>query len=141
MAKKNQELILSFNFWRYLINIWSVVFFVVIIYDFLTGNSCTEFLDVVAMLYIGLLTIYVSDKEFKRWYHNHNRQHPGERFVIAWTVLIVFLIIANLIVKIPYHLPASVVSSYIAVLTLLAITRKSKQTYQIHHRKKIDQKK
>ncbi len=91
------------------------------------------------MIYIGILTIYVNDKKFECWYHNHNRKHPGEIFVIIWTVLIIFLALAAFITGRPYHLPAAVVSSYIAVLTLLAITRKSKQTYKIHHRQKNKQ--
>ncbi len=127
----NQDLIAKdFKFWRYLINIWSVLFFLVVIADFLTNNGCRGILDVLSTVYIASLAIYASDKEFERWYHHHHGQHPGEIFVIIWTVLIFLLIISGFIWPHPYELPGSVISSYIAVLTILAITRKSKEVYK-----------
>ncbi len=134
MNKKKTSV--TFNIWRYLINSWTIVFFLIIIYDFLTNNSAINLLNIVAMIYIGVLTVYVSDKEFERWYNNHHRQHPGEIFVIIWTILIISLVVIDYALQMSYHLPAAVVSSYIAVLTLLAITRKSKQIYQVHRHKK-----
>lgn len=133
---KKKISLVGFEFWRHLINCWSILFFTVIVYDFLSNNSCTDLLNVVSMVYIGVLAVYVSNKEFERWYHRHHRQHPGEIFVIAWSALIAALIIIDFIAQTPYHLPGSVASSYIAVLTILAITRKSKKTYQARYHKK-----
>jgi Na+/H+ antiporter NhaD/arsenite permease-like protein len=128
-------LIKDFKFWRYLINVWSVLFFLVVAADFITNNACQDVINVLATLYIAILTIYVSDKEFERWYHRHRGQHPGELFVIVWTILIFFLVVSNFIFHKPYEIPGSVISAYIAVLTILAITRKSKELYQ-HKNKK-----
>jgi hypothetical protein len=128
-------LITDFNFWRYLINIWSLIFFAIIIIDFLNSGSGGKALNVVSIIYISTLAIYVSNKEFERWYNCHNYQHPGEIFVLIWSILIVLLLALDFIGLNSYHLPEPVVSSYIAVLTILAITRKSKQVYQSHHRK------
>ncbi len=128
--------LVSFDFWRYLINIWSILFFTVIVFDFITDNSSVDLLNLISMVYVGVLTIYVSNKEFERWYHRHHNQHPGEIFVIAWSALIASLIVIDFISKSPYHLPGAVASSYIAVLTILAITRKSKQTYQARYQKR-----
>lgn len=129
-------LVKDFRFWRYLINVWSVLFFVAIIYDLLTNNSCIEVLNIMSMIYIGILAIYVSNKEFERWYHRHHGQHPGEIFVIIWSILVFILIISSLVFKNDYQIPAAVISSYIAVLTILAVTRKSKQIYQSRHPKR-----
>ncbi len=126
----------NFDFWRHLINAWSFLFFFVIIYDFFSGNSSEEILDLVSVVYIGALAIYVSNKEFERWYNHHRRQHPGEVFVIMWSILLAVLVAAEFIDHNSYHIPSSVISSYIAVLTILAITRKSKQTYQSRNIKK-----
>jgi len=134
MNKKT--LLTDFNFWRHLINVWSILFFGLIIYDFLNGNSCGKALNLVSIIYISALTIYVSNKEFERWYHCHERQHPGEVFVILWSILIVMLLVLDSAGVKSYHLPEPVVSSYIAVLTILAITRKSKQIYNTRRRKK-----
>lgn len=120
----------DFNFWRRLINFWTILFFSVIVYDFFTNNSCDGALNLLATVYISILAIYVSNKEFERWYDRHQGQHPGEVFVVIWSVLVFSLMIAGLIFKDKYHLPGAIVSSYIAVLTILAITRKSKDLYQ-----------
>lgn len=133
---KKRRVITNFDFWRNLINAWSILFFFVIIYDFFTRNANAEILNVISVIYIGTLAIYVSNKEFERWYDNHHRQHPGEIFVIIWSILIISLIIADFVEQSHYNIPTSVVSSYIAVLTILAITRKSKQTYQSRRVKK-----
>jgi hypothetical protein len=133
MNKKN--LLTDFDFWRYLINVWSLVFFAAIIYDAVTGNAAEEALKVFSIVYIGVLAIYVSNKEFERWYHHHRRQHPGEAFVVIWSVLVVALLLWDVTSAQIYHLPETVVSSYIAVLTILAITRKSRQTYQAQYPK------
>jgi hypothetical protein len=126
----------SFEFWRRLINVWSIIFFFVIIYNFFVPEAGDNILDVISVIYIGVLAIYVSNKEFERWYHKHDHQHPGEIFVIIWSILVVALIVADVMSRGYYHLPGSVVSAYIAVLTILAITRKSKQAYQFRFSKK-----
>ena len=120
----------DFKFWRYLINFWSIVFFVVTILDFFAKNAYGEVLDVLAIIYISALAIYVSNKEFERWYDNHESKHPGEIFVIMWSVLVIFLFILSFCFKNEYRVPSPVISSYIAVLTILAVTRKSKEIYQ-----------
>lgn len=119
----------DFNFWRYLINVWSVVFFVVIVMDFLVKNSYSDILNVLAVVYVSILAIYVSNKEFERWYDKHLSKHPGEIFVIIWSVLVFGLFILSFVFDGDYQMPNSVISSYIAVLTILAVTRKSKQMY------------
>jgi len=124
----------NFRFWRYLINFWSVLFFVFIIYDFFFNNKAVDILNVLSTIYISILALYVSNKEFERWYNCHKEQHPGEVFVIIWSVLIFFLIVLDFLFNSTYSLPGSVVSSYIAVLTILAITRKSKELYQAKHK-------
>jgi len=120
----------SLKTWRILINIWSIVFFVAIIIDFLGGNSLDGLLNLISGLYIGVLAIYVSNKEFERWYDRHQGKHPGEKLVFVWTALMVILIVFNLIPSVHYKVPSAVSSAYIAVLTILVITTKSKTMYQ-----------
>lgn len=133
--KKEVE-INDFKFWRYLINFWSILFFVFIIYDFITKNSVVSIINILATIYISVLAIYVSNKEFERWYDRHNGKHPGEIFVVIWSIIVFALIIIDFCLKDAYQLPNSVVSSYIAVLTILVVTRKSKQLYQDRRQKK-----
>lgn len=127
--KKEAE-IADYNFWRYLINFWSILFFIFIIYDFLTRNSVVGILNILATIYISVLAIYVSNKEFERWYDRHSGKHPGEVFVVIWSIVVFALIVIDFYLRGAYQIPSSVVSSYIAVLTILVVTRKSKQLYQ-----------
>jgi small-conductance mechanosensitive channel len=124
----------SFSFWRKLINIWTFVFFASIVIDLLSGNIYEDILNAISTIYISVLAIYVSNKEFDRWYDKHEESHPGEFFVVVWSVIIIILFIFDFIFGIYYKLPSSVISSYIAVLTILVITRKSKELYQLKHR-------
>lgn len=119
----------DFKFWRHLTNTWSVFFFLFVIFDFISNNAYRDFLDVVSIIYISILAIYSSNKEFERWYDKHESQHPGEIFVIIWSVLIFVLLSLSCIFDNGYKMPTSVVSAYIAVLTILAVTKKSKEMY------------
>ncbi|PKM91814.1 hypothetical protein CVU82_01240 [Candidatus Falkowbacteria bacterium HGW-Falkowbacteria-1] len=121
----------DFNFWRKLINAWSFFFFAVIIIDFIYTNAFKEILNAIATIYISILAIYVSNKEFERWYDQHEDGHPGEIFVIIWSVLVGVLFILDIVYGKTYELPGAIVSTYIAVLTILVITRKSKELYKL----------
>ncbi len=125
----NNFITVDFKFWRYLINFWSVFFIITIIYDFLANNAHLEILNILSIVYISVLAIYVGNKEFERWYDNHRGKHPGEVFVVVWTVLVFTLIILDFSFEKSYQLPGSVLSAYVAVLTILAITNKSKALY------------
>jgi uncharacterized membrane protein YhaH (DUF805 family) len=119
-----------FKFWQYLTNFWSVVFFVTIIYDFVFNNAAADSLEIIAFIYVSTLAVYVGNKEFERWYHRHEERHPGEIFVLLWTLLIFALLALTLIFHKSYRLPSAVISSYIAVLTILAITEQSKSLHR-----------
>ena len=121
----------DFRFWRILINSWTLVFFIMIIADFSRHNAYENVLNAVSTIYIGLLAIYVSNKEFERWYDRHEESHPGEIFVLIWTIIMVGLFLLDFIFNGHYHVPNAVISSYIAVLTILVITRKSKELYKL----------
>jgi Flp pilus assembly protein TadB len=120
------------SFWRNLTNIWTVVFFAAIIYDFHTGNALdnSQLLLPIAVIYDAVLAVYSADKEFKRWHDNHETVHPGELYVIAWTILIFGLLALAVISHYAYHVPAEVSSSYIVAVGILAVTRESKHLYK-----------
>jgi len=125
-----KKILKSFAFWKYLTNFWTIAYFVFIVIDFILNNDWDQYLDVLGFIYIGVLAIYVGNKEFERWYHKHVEKHPGETFVIVWTALIFILLMATIITKKPYKIPSVVISSYVAVLTILAITEKSKALWR-----------
>lgn len=125
----------TFRFWRRLINGWSIIFFVLIIADLIRNNAYNDILNAASVIYISVLAIYVSNKEFERWYDRHDENHPGEIFVIIWSTAIAGLFIVDVLFGPSYNLPNAVISAYIAVLTILAITRKSKELYKLKRRR------
>ena len=129
----------SFKTWRYVVNFWTILFFVAIIYDFFNDNvlSKNEILLAIAAIYTAFLAIYSAEKEFRRWHHMHNTSlHPGEVYAILWTILIIALIVVNVFYKVPYHMPAEVSASYIGVIGILALTRESKNFYKRKNHKR-----
>jgi hypothetical protein len=120
------------SFWRYLTNVWTVVFFAAIVYDFHTGNLLenSQILLPIAVIYDAVLAVYSAEKEFKRWRDQHSGMHPGELYVILWTLLVFGLIGVSVFGHYSYHVPAEVSSSYIVVIGVLAITKESKHLYK-----------
>jgi hypothetical protein len=127
----------SFGTWRSIVNFWSFVFYVAIVYDFLHENALSdnEIMLGIASIYCAVLAIYSAEKEFRRWHNMHDGIHPGELYLVTWTVLIVGIIASAIIFQLPYHMPVEVSASYIAVITILAITRESKNFYKRKNKK------
>ncbi len=120
--------------WRFLCGLWSLVFMAFIAFDFFSFHRYEGLTTPFAAIFAGILTLYAGTKEFDRWYDLHDGRHPGEVFVVAWTVLIFVLFGLAAFSGEPYFLPPEVVASYIMVLTIFALTQKSKQL----HRAKIE---
>ncbi len=83
-----------------------------------------------SIIYTGVLGLYVSTKEFDRWYDHHEERHPGEWFVMAWTIVIFGLIIASAFLGKEYRVSSEAVAVYIMVLSVFALTQKSKRLYE-----------
>ncbi len=128
------EQIGNFRFWRLVVNFWTGVFFVAIVYDFASHNAFaqSDIMIAIAAIYCASLAIYSAEKEFRRWHHLHDSLHPGEFYVILWTLFIIALFSAQAFFgrDYHYHMPAEVSTSYIAVLSILALTRESKNMYK-----------
>ncbi len=122
---------MSVKIWRILTNFWTVVFFLLIIYDFILDNSLDHdnIILVISVVYGAALAIYSAEKEFKRWHDSHDTRHPGETYVILWTILVFGIIAANLYLHKPYELPAEVRATYVVVVGILALTKESKYLY------------
>lgn len=126
----------KFGFWRALVNFWTLLFFVAIIYDFFHANilGMNNIILTIAAIYCAALAIYSAEKEFRRWHRSHSSMHPGEIYAILWTILIMGIIIGQATLDISYEIPPEVSASYIAVITILAITRESKNQYKKRNR-------
>ncbi len=123
------------KFWRNMTAFWTVVLFFVIIWDFINNGSHADLLSVICAIYAVVLSVFSADKEFERWNDYHEERHPGEIYVIIWTVLVFGILFLDFAFEKTYRIPSEVIATYVVVLGILAVTRKSKSIYKIKHRK------
>lgn len=119
--------------WRVLVNFWTVVLLLFLIMNFVTQGQY-DFLGIsFSIIYTAILGLYVGTKEFDRWYEFHDSRHPGEIFIMLWTAVIVAMLGTNLFLGKKYQMPQEAVADYIMVLSVFALTQKSKK---LHHKKR-----
>ena len=119
------------KFWRRLTNFWTFAILTFIVFNFINYNIYNYLVVPFSILYTGVLALYVTTKEFERWYEYHESKHPGEWFVILWTIVMVGVIAGAFILGEHYDTPSDViVGVYLGVLTLFAITQKSKELHK-----------
>ena len=99
--------------------------------NFLTFGKYYYLLAPFSVIYGAVLSIFVGTKEFDRWYDLHKgRKHPGEVFVIVWSLLLLVMGSISWIYGKTYTIPNDVISVYVMVLTVFAITQSSKRIYK-----------
>lgn len=121
--------------WRVIADFWTLFAFAVIIEDFRMHGALEHIIEPVMAIYIVVLAIFSAEKEFERWYSYNIGRHIGEIYVYAWTALIAGIFLATYFLEGDYKMPEEVFSTYLVVLGILAITRKSKDFFK--HREKV----
>jgi hypothetical protein len=116
--------------WRWLTNFWTLVFMVLLTANFFSADRYDFLVAPFSVVYIGILTLYVGTKEFDRWYDLHESRHPGELFVIAWTIVIFALMVLSVVLQNGYKVSSEAIAVYIMVLSVFALTQKSKRLHQ-----------
>ncbi|MDO8515733.1 MAG: hypothetical protein Q7S28_00590 [bacterium] len=129
MAFFNNETI-----WRWLTNFWTVVLSIFLVVNFLSHDAYHDLTPLFSILYTGVLSLYVGTKEFERWYDRHESRHPGEWFIIWWTVLVVAMLLFVLFAGQGYRVAPEAVADYVMVLSIFAVTQKSKN---LHRKKRV----
>lgn len=119
--------------WRWITNFWTAVYFAFTALNFLAEGKYDYLNSTVSIIYIGVLGIYVSTKEFDRWYEKHESRHPGEWFVIFWTAVIVLMMVLSF--SSGHSVPSETIATYIGILSIFAITQKSKKLYEEKRKK------
>jgi prolipoprotein diacylglyceryltransferase len=109
---------------------------VFLVFNFFQQDKYEFFIAPLSVIYVGILGLYVGTKEFDRWYEMHSGRHPGELFVIFWTIIIFVLMAIAFLSEGKYHLSSEAVAVYIMVLSVFALTQKSKSL----HEKKLKEK-
>lgn len=127
MARKKQQFF-SQLFLKIILNLWTILVFLVATIDFFGQNKYHSSVGVVSAIYIAILGFYAANKEIDRWTEKFSSKFLGEAYVGIWTALIVILIIIGLTNE-SYHLSTEITTAYISVLGIFAITQKSKNIH------------
>ena len=126
------------NFWRYLTNAWTIIFMAVVVIDFFSNRRLDYLFTPLSIMYGAILSLFVGTKEFDRWYDIRGaRRHPGEVFVIVWSVLLFGMLIISWASHEQFSISSDIVSVYIMVLTVFALSQSSKRVYKSKRNGKI----
>lgn len=118
--------------WRWMTNFWTVVAFGLIFENFRLSGALAHLLGPVLAIYVAILAIFSAEKEFERWHWYNKSRHLGEIYVVLWTTAIIALLFFSYLNGNVYRIETEIFSTYIVVLGILAITRKSKQIFLEH---------
>jgi hypothetical protein len=116
--------------WRVVSDFWTLFAFAVIIEDYRQNGALEYLVGPVMAIYVVVLAIFSAEKEFERWYMYNIGRHIGEIYVYAWTLLIAGLFVATYLTHSDYKMSPEIFSTYIVVLGVLAVTRKSKEIFK-----------
>jgi hypothetical protein len=121
----------SERIWRTLAHFWMAGMIGAGELDLLMGGPLRGALDAMAIIYVAVLSMYAGTKEFSRWHEMYKSgHHPGELMVGIWTIFMGALFFEKAFFRQDYYIPAGVVSAYIAVLSIFAITTRSKSEHE-----------
>ena len=124
MTENKKEL----KFWRYLTHFWGILTAIFFILTFLNIMDFSDVLKTLTIVYISILSIFSSVKEFNRWKNKEFLSiHKGELFIILYTVLMVVFVILNALYPHKYHILSEFTVTYLSILGIFAITNKSKK--------------
>ena len=116
--------------WRVVSDFWTIFAFAVIVEDYRQNGGLEYLVGPVMAIYVVVLAIFSAEKEFERWYMYNVGRHVGEIYVFAWTALIAGLFITTYLTHSDYKMSPEIFSTYIVVLGILAVTRKSKEIFK-----------
>lgn len=115
---------------RLLNNLWTLAFAAFLIVNFMLENRYEYLVGPLSVIYTGALSLYAGTKEFNRWAEHHVGRHPGEVFVIGWTVMIATFFAVAFITENRHRVSSEVIADYILVLSIFALTRRSKTLFR-----------
>lgn len=123
--------------WRWLTNFWTYAFLLFLVWNFISRGEFEYLIAPLSVVYVGILGLYVGTKEFDRWYDMYEGDmHPGEWFVIMWTVAVFGLLAASFLMNDGRKVSSEGIATYIMVLSVFALTQKSKAMYRRKKSKK-----
>lgn len=95
--------------------------------DFFSGHQFDISTSSIGIIYLAILGIYTSEKEYTRWKDDFKSRFVGEWFVIAWTVIMAVFVILAPFSQGYYSVPEGFAVMYTAVIGVFAVSHHSKR--------------
>ncbi|MBI4090560.1 MAG: hypothetical protein HY422_00900 [Candidatus Komeilibacteria bacterium] len=125
---KTKNNVTNLFFWKYMVNAWSFAAFMLFVLHFFSRGFFGVADSFIAVIYPAVLTIYTGQKEFSRWRSKKfSSRFFGEFFVVAWTAVFITFVFISVISRGQYQVSLEMVTTYLAVLSIYAVTLKSKE--------------
>ena len=111
---------------KLILNFWTIVTIGLLVLDFFSGNKYNSSVSAIGAIYLAMLGIYVSEKEFIRWKTKFSSKFIGESFVGVWTAIMAMFVIAAPLSNGAFSVPTEFPVIYTSVIGVFAITQHSK---------------
>lgn len=128
--KKDNYLIRHRLILKFILNLWTTITIVVFVLDFFSRNKFDSSACVIGIIYLAILGIYASEKEYSRWKTKFVSRFIGETFVIIWTIVMVIFVFTAPLSAGRYKIPAEFTLVYTGVIGVFAITQHSKAMHK-----------
>lgn len=123
----NKKITEELKLWRFLANLWGILTLIFFLITFFGWLETEQALKSIAIIYISVLSIFTSIKEFNRWStKDFPSQHNGELFIVTWTILMLIFILLNTYDCDNFQISTEFTATYLSILGIFAISRKSK---------------
>lgn len=126
--RKFDKKILLHHRWvlKTILNFWTILTIILFSIDFFSGNKYDTSASAIGIIYLAILGIYISEKEYARWKVKFMSRYLGEWFVVAWTVLMFIFVILAPLSNGYYRIPGEFAIVYTGVIAAFAISQHSK---------------
>jgi ABC-type Mn2+/Zn2+ transport system permease subunit len=112
---------------KVILNFWTFVTMVLFVLDFFSGNQYNSTSSAIGLIYLSVLGIYASEKEYVRWKNKFASQFFGEFFIVTWTTIMLIFVATAPFSNGNLRVPGEFVVVYTSVVGVFAITQYSKK--------------
>ena len=125
-SQKQKKYLINRSVLKLILNSWTLVALFAFIADFFSRNRFDSTATAIGIIYLGILGIYVSEKEYLRWKTNFISQFMGEGFIFIWTVVMASFVLISLLIPGTFRIPAEFAVIYTSIIGVFAISQHSK---------------
>jgi len=111
---------------KIILNFWTMLTITIFAIDFFSSNRFDSTASTIGVIFLAILGIYVTDKEYTRWKNKIISRFLGESFVVIWTIVMAIFVILAPFSQGQFRIPAEFAVVYTSVIGTFAISQHSK---------------